>query len=385
MHLAPIMDERLMVVARRRTMNYGDSIGHAIYNGFWFDYSRSNGYVTCDDTSGGRDTDNALDLNRSYVSGSIINGESGALRFENAPSPGWTADGDDNWPTEDGTDDQVWASFLSSSNPSRPDISLPVFLAELVDLPKMIRHGGRVLRGDVFRNPSGISLAKEAASANLAYQYGWAPFASDLFKLSQFMRAVEKRRRILEQLRTGRGLRYRREFDNVTYTDSFVKYIHSSLGVFIPVDVTVTSTLRRWAVCHWYVTESLNIPQTDEQLLQMILGLTWNNFASNVWEAMPWSWLIDWFTNLGDLISLSNNQIGVSARGCVMTHWKKEKSHTESTAEVYSDIHVSSGFAIQENKFRVPYDGLPSISASLPILTGKQWSILGSLATLRAL
>jgi hypothetical protein len=96
---------------------------------------------------------------------------------------------------------------LATTGPLTPRVNLPLALFELKDVPQMLRHAGNLLHG--LRSPSRLNKVKEAAAANLAYKFGWAPIIDDLGKLFDFSAAVRRKQRELKQANSSNGLRRR--------------------------------------------------------------------------------------------------------------------------------------------------------------------------------
>ena len=118
-----------------------------------------------------------------------------------------------------------------------------------------------------------------------------------------------------------------------------------------------------------------------------MLGLNAANVTLNIWNALPWSWLIDYFANVSDY--LGANQIGrsaVASRACIMTHRRINYTHGAvigKPGKLSGQLTLSPGSVLSEQKTRtiVSPPVLPTIQ--IPALSGHQLSILGSLAVLR--
>lgn len=103
-----------------------------------------------------------------------------------------------------------------------------------------------------------------------------------------------------------------------------------------------------------------------------------------LWELLPWSWLVDWFTNIGDLVSnysdtsLFNN---LAAKYAYLMSRKRVSVRCESTA-AYSPPSKAIWYLSLERKTRKEASPF-GFDLSWGDLTSRQWSILGALGISR--
>lgn len=260
--------------------------------------------------------------------------------------------------------------LLAMTNPSRPSVDIPVFIGELGDLPKSVFLGGKSLLG-------------RGASGNLAVQFGIIPLASDLNILLNFADYVGKRQRELEAL-AKKGLRRTRRLwrgSSRTFTPSLqtqsspvdAKTWHK---IVKETHMTVSGHVR------WYPTAGL--PKTDAAMLRLarraVGGLTLD--ASTAWELIPFSWLIDWYINVGAYLKASRNLVP-----CEHT---QPQIMEECITSTHCTLVNSSKAFLQGSKVKVSVHTKKrqptsaSLTASMPALSAGQLSILGSLAILRS-
>lgn len=275
------------------------------------------------------------------------------------------------------------ADIWARTNPTRPAFLAPVFFYELRDVPDMIRQAGRFLLHtrnwrDWIRSGS---KDRDLASANLAFQFGWAPLVGDLYRISRFQESVDRRRRELEAVYSGRGLRrYVRLGDGVSTPSTSTGA--ANFGSFVNFAPTQTTTRQweAWAVVHWKATQMSLPPPTDGELRRLLAGLSIGSITVNLWEALPWSWLIDYFTNIGAVLAAGNHTLGQPKGGSVMVRYTTRTTHTPLAD---GNLRLSAGLAYHEKRTRTPLAGI-SLACSLPTLGAGQLSILGSLAIQRA-
>lgn len=337
----------------------------------------------------GRNTVHPFGSSHIENSGGILTGRLGAARFNN-----WIAGYFPNVPTTNSLvhPRATTANLLAATNPSRPDMLLPVFWLELRDLPDMLRQVGRIAKRIYFDRGGWSNLirpgsvAKDMAAANLAIQFGWKPFVNDLIKIATLQDSVEKRRKELTRLYSGKGLKRRINFGTITTTSTGSSVANSDLGAICGQYYHRTNELRAWGTIRWVPTTGVPkwVP-TDGQLRRQLTGLSADAILLNLWEALPWSWLIDWFTPIGATIQGANRTLATPRDACIM----RERTTTFRWAQnryvldPADPLVISPGISKSIIRERA-VGGTLSGSSSFPTLGANQLSILGSLFVLRA-
>lgn len=345
---------------------------------------------TMQDYTGWPFGENALEYTRHEVSGGVLNGTYSGRSYSNRGTyirDVYPFGGYGSAPQATKNLSASATAAASRTSPSRPILSLPQIIGEMKDIPRMLRHAGRFLNGTAFKHGNNaLSAAKEVASENLAIQFGWAPIVSDLAKLVQYTEAYDRRVKELNKLYSGKGLKRRIRLSDHEFTSSASNNAWSAHGVyFLNVPVRSTVVINNWAVVKWQPEGALERKPMPEDFKRILLGLTPQNAASTAWELLPWSWLIDYFTSAGDFISLTNNAVGAQCTGgTIMTQITRTASW-DSRSVWDGAITLSGGHVRITHKRRrafTAFDFSP-IAASFPILSGKQLSILTSLAVTR--
>lgn len=382
----------------------------------------------CEDVDGQRETDNLLDITKTTIEGAVLNGRIkrniGAAIQEasciNYPIVGYHADSR-ALPPVFNTVARDHTRLLAMTNPSRTEVNVLQFIAELRDLPDMIRHGLMTLRAPIEWDrktghikrlsrldqitrtrdrlsrwqlvPEGrkvakdkLSLAKEIASSNLAIQFGWQPMVNDIVEMLTLGEAIEKRRREIERLQSGGGLKRRVVLQRTKEDFTRPLYVISeSLFGSINLNVRIERSVRRWGTVRWKPIYTNFATPTDTELWQTLRGITLGATPSLLWELLPWSWLADYFTNVGSYLSSLQNDFGARAHNvCIMTH-TQTVTHVPGVSWTYGTqggLSLKRGEHVYERKQRAV--GLvPSISAQMPFLTARQVSILSSIVMTR--
>jgi hypothetical protein len=265
-------------------------------------------------------------------------------------------------------------------NPSNPDVDVPVFLFELKDFPGMLRELGDVLRKKI--KPS------QAAGGYLSYSFGWAPLISDLRKLVNFSDLVDRRLSYLQKTSAKGGAKVTRTLDSFTETLSYANRTgpipqQTSIPVWRGTS-TVVQTRKVWSVAN--VASFLSPVQLENPRLtaaKAALGL--NLSAASLWEAMPWSWLIDYTGNIGDFLDANRGFIRSNVLRLNLM-CSDEVIDYLTVTEANWNVGISgSGNMITTSKQRsVSSVPVPSL-ATRPWFSPHMGGILGSLVTSRAL
>lgn len=289
-------------------------------------------------------------------------------------------------------DENTFATAAAAkTNPGKPTVQLPVFIFELREIPRLIRDTGRTLLG----KPPGKGIAGKAGSAYLGWQFGWKPLIKDLTDLVTFASAVEKRKQKLRDLVTKGGYRGKYSLNGGHGATGENSYdIVWSMYPWCKLRITSTTTVKRWAVVHWEPNLPPGILSDDAALTnyarKSVLALHRQQILSNIWEALPWSWLIDYFTNIGNMLEATDNSVAVLSSDtiCVMTHRKTIGTPTILEYDNFPGVFdytlkFSLGATgIRETKERY-LASLSPFRSSIPILTDGQLGILSALGAQR--
>jgi hypothetical protein len=273
------------------------------------------------------------------------------------------------------SDPAAAVSVLKITNPSRPLIDLPVSLVELRDIPDLIHQVGG-------------SIIQKAGKGNLTWQFGLLPVVSDFLKICRFQESVKRRVELLSKFKDG-PLTRKATLGSFTKSDTSVtSVVLQSSPFFINGRRTNTTTTQKvWGyVTYTPSSEFEHLARSPEELLpsarQIIGGLTID--PSTIWQALPWSWLADWFSNLGDYLEAHRNLLPLSASVpsiCRTTvtevSYAVQRPGANDTGYTWGTLTYR-----QVTKQRAKASAsLPS--ASLPFLSGRQVGILASLAVTR--
>lgn len=192
----------------------------------------------------------------------------------------------------------VVAYLLARTNPGKPAVDVPAFVGELRDVPRMFK-----IIGD--------NLVKSSGNAYLAYNFGWRPMVSDMRKMVWVTEAVNKRLVVLRNLlahgihrplRIGVESNFGEDNVSLPFTEE------PPFDAAVDWKVHKWSTAELWGGTRWQMPESAKLLlRSDEDLqkskaFRSVFGLGAHPAA--LWELIPWSWLVDWFSHIQDILEV---------------------------------------------------------------------------------
>lgn len=342
---------------------------------------------TCDDSVGEWEEANPFDLqiqeNRRWVlKGTHVHPTTGALRnYTNMPMyTGWIVP------------PNLWSGFpaltltelsnlgwlaLARTNPNQAHVSLPTFIAELRDLPSLVKDWGG-------------SLLRKIAKGHISWRWAVKPMIGDVKKLATFVKAQNERIRWLKRLRDGKALKKRTSLGSGhTFLPWTGTTLHSSSGVVISGQKREYHSYKQWGTVQWKLDPSVVLPETDDELaklaFRLVRGITTHGALATAWELTPWSWFADWFGGFGDIISATNNTVPViHSDVCVMrTSVSRREYRITSTDAQWKTLAKGVNFEHRTRKERRIATPIFPFMVNFPITDIGKWSILGSLAVLK--
>lgn len=265
---------------------------------------------------------------------------------------------------------------LARMNPSTPTVDLPLFLFEFKDFPSMLKNLGDILARRI--------KPKTVAEGYLAYSFGWKPLVADLTKLFDIQKGIERRLAYLRRLEHGARVSGTLEKTSGTsvVADGAV-YFDAGGNIAFTSDIENTESRKVWFTANAKLLDPLPPPNQQYDLARdAFLGR--NVSLATAWNAVPWSWLIDYFANVGDVLDA---QRGFIRSQCTSMNIM---CHTETVSKLtnircYSGISSSGGTFWGDSKARQVFINPTPRIAFDPILTGGQVANLGALVTAKAL
>lgn len=338
----------------------------------------------------GRDTDHNFFLEKSTKSYGNISGRSSLSNTAYSEYKNYDIYFDQSVPAHlnlgFASENSSMTAAMARSNPSRPVVSVPTFLGELKDFPGLIRQAGNLalrIKGK-SKNLRRRGRLKEAADAYLAYKFAINPLISDVQKLMDVQSHTQNRMDELDRLYSNGGMRRRITIASGGQPSRTNVVLDSALSAVIRADVDIFTSGQRWCTLRWLPIgrpSYSNDKEKQDLARSLVLGLNAQSLTSTAWNLLPWSWMVDWFSNVGDFIDANNNAVRTVCVGrCTMTHLETSAHYRRSDSVSW----VTGGDAIftRTSKTRV-IGGGSALEASIPLLNGNQLSILGALGVSR--
>jgi len=191
------------------------------------------------------------------------------------------------------------AEAYSKLKPTQPDFHGLNSFYELREFPDLWRadYHKRGLRG--------------VADYNLAIRFGWAPLLNDIRNYIRLQMNAQKR---VAQLLRDNGRPVRRSVSLRKDASSPVVTTGLLYSSFQPVLVTqyyvsqLRWTIRTGSFDHVWASARMRYwlpggPKDVEYKRRLLRALAgFRVTPDEIYNSIPWTWLIDWFSNLGDLI-----------------------------------------------------------------------------------
>nr|UJQ85857.1 MAG: hypothetical protein 1 [Leviviridae sp.] len=254
------------------------------------------------------------------------------LSTESHPQLGWPSKST----SSDALLDSLGAKAIRLVKPTNSLLDLSVFLGELY------REGLPRIAGSVLRQPEKLLKRPDKGIADeyLGVTFGWQPILDDA---KSFFDMVSRADAVYQQyLRdSGRVVRRRFSFPTEITESSGVLSSGTSAKTASPVsdilDFPFTGRLHyhdKRVVNRWFSGAfTYYLPDLDKAgglahyaaVVRKLSGATLD--PETVWNLAPWSWAIDWFTNVGDVLS---NVSDMATDGLVM-RWGYMMEHTIHT------------------------------------------------------
>jgi hypothetical protein len=260
------------------------------------------------------------------------------------------------------------AEIMSRLNPNNAIVNVPLFIFELKDVPRMLR--------DIFRFRLGKGAPSDVPGQYLAYNFGWAPLISDLRKLAMVADLWEQRVAFLNRAKTeGVNLSLGRE--------TKTRNVSSGINIkgSIPCPIEQVANWRIWASAR--LTPDSQIPTPGTNLAwQVARGLQKGLTYDTMYQAIPWSWLIDYLGNIGSIMQARSGRLKYTVNHvCVMTQATITETADYSYVKAYRPgLEIAPHDQVHEIKRRRVI-GVPNLIPRWEkILSNHQASILGSIA-----
>jgi hypothetical protein len=215
------------------------------------------------------------------------------------------------------SNNQAYETLIKRARKVQSAFNGGAFLAELGGTLRMLRSPTKQLWGgirDYYHKARAVVRGARTPSTQnrllrdtwLEYSFGWAPLVSDIDDACKALRRMSKiPMPIYKKISSGLQEPFHLVYEDKAGTSN---HFGSSLLVwdYRSRNVWECTTLYQ-AFVH------LDVDENGFRLVRENYGLQAQDFFPSVWEAIPYSFLVDYFTNIGDIIStLSFNKSSIS-------------------------------------------------------------------------
>jgi hypothetical protein len=269
--------------------------------------------------------------------------------------------------------DLLETKMFKSLNPNKPIVDIPVFLWELREFPRMLKQLGDVLLK--HKKPGDVP------GGHLAYEMGWKPLVSDLMKLGDIANSMKKEAEFHESLRRGRKVQ--RTVYRETLHESFAGTL-TSLAPGLVLGRSIRRDFRGWFSARVRLKDGYPFDPRSSAYDKIVNALGLRIDAATIWNSIPWTWLIDYFINIGDVLEANRGVFPYefSHVNLMLKEVATEDLYTISNLWGYQVSH-GGWRSIYKRRAVVANPGLKF--ALMPALSGRQKAILGSLVLAKAL
>ena len=280
---------------------------------------------------------------------------------------------------------QEVTKLLGLTNPSRAVINPLTLFQDFADIPKQLRSLGDLANKG---GTGGKVKVNDGLDQFFSVIFGWAPLIDDLQKLSTFMSSVHKRAGEIERLYSKSGLKRRLNLGTYGAEATTANYIATSYpACIVQGKLQKTTRVERWGTVRWRPDVRPRYRPGDRKLLRqlerVVGGLSVEGMSQGVWDLIPWSFVIDWFSDIGGFMKIYSNAIPASPTHVnIMT---KTTTWTTFTPSFRSQgMSGGSGQIYFETKERAP-NVAPVMRTAVHFLHRRQLSLLGALFSQRIL
>jgi hypothetical protein len=274
------------------------------------------------------------------------------------PAP-QTGNGVVNWksyPDPDGLA-AYGALAYTQASPLSEEFSLPAFVGEL-------REGLPSLLPAVFmKNTAGwsdrlrgrLKDAKNAGSDYLNVQFGWIPLLNDVISLATALAKATVALTAMDEIHRFRELPTVDKTSMVEATAYGTWNDIPDTGLtgsgapnpilsFSVVRATNATTIQNFTSRRWFEGNFVKLPKASLGLDSHMSRFEWlistDLTPADLWQIAPWSWLVDWFIDIGGLIDAF--QTGTSNR-ILSTYAYAMEERSMTTTVLLRNMYVQQG------------------------------------------
>jgi len=210
------------------------------------------------------------------------------------------------------------ARLLASTHPFRSEFSVPVAIAELLDIGSLFKLTAR-------------SFSELAGNAYLNYKFGWLQFVQDIRTLHKITTQIERRIKEFDSLAKHGGLRRSLPLDFTSWDEYTGPWtIWSTYGTFVDARFAYNVSLKVWGTCRWRWKAGTKVSLTKLEAFNLAVQNVFDLGqldAETIWNAIPWTWLADYFVDVNSWLAATHQSDLVEPFDiCVIREYKNVKT-----------------------------------------------------------
>lgn len=291
-------------------------------------------------------------------------------------------------------DNEARRKFYKEAKDAQTGFRGLTFTGELRETLRMLRRPGQGLRRGLddylrrvkerTRRAKRSSFGRIVGETWLEHAFGWAPLLADIKAAGE---TLNRRRHRYE------GSYTRVSGNGVSETATFDADLNARTDLVMRI---YTRRLFRNRVSVLYYGEVRSVCPNPVLADMTLFGANFRELVPTAWELLPWSFLVDYFTNIGDILdawSVRKSDISWCARSVkrlgerTLSECFVSKAYIESITPVHSWIEASvttSPFrsVAQTLERSAATPALPSIQLEIPGF-GTKWINLSALLLAR--
>lgn len=283
--------------------------------------------------------------------------------------------------------------FLDSCDTARSSIELGQDIGEIRETIHGIIHPLQTLKEFTLTHLSNVlkrtkklkskhSLAKVAADSFLEYKFGWAPLASDIGQA--YAGLTNNKGHVDVQPVSGSA------YDTFPISNNLGIFSVSAGNFIAQTDLLVTGSISvRYK--GGIRTSQANGHIGFAQMMQLDLP----HFVPTIWDLLPYSWIADYFVNIGDILRALSFQTNNLSWGNLTIRTSNDYVYSTKMLDNYSTVfwqkvvRTASGGnpSVSRVNFQrsgiSPSDLYPQVQFKLPLGSLKPWENMSALMVSR--
>jgi hypothetical protein len=204
-------------------------------------------------------------------------------------------------------DNRAAAAFYKKLRATQVLMSGPTFLGELRETLHMLHRPASALYSSAHGYLDALSKAKRASPKHwlktasglwLEYSFGWLPLINDTFDAAKAHRSLTKPR---QSVISAGGTDSKDQTKTLTWGNG-VYAAGNGIAPGNQRSMSVASTAIDYVMVRYKGKIKSQVVTTTWDKWAAF-GFTPSEFLPTAWELLPWSFLVDYFTNVGDILT----------------------------------------------------------------------------------